>query len=649
MISIDFDKAIDVTTLNSANFYLQSGAAIIPTDNPSTNSSLYTTLSPTLSRARLAVPAPNLLTVSTTYQVVVTTGVTDLSGNTLAAGFTWSFTTTATPNPTGPPDFLPSDPLTVYPVSNTNAFVFWGTNKPTNYVLRYGRGDSTANTEQDLGNYLAFHTVPLDPLAPGKRYWIQLNAADYADIFGATGLSSSGLFQFNTTTDDTLAGFTTVAGGTGNQGTIKALSQTSAAGAFVFWTDDTAAPDMQLHGQLFDNTPVAQWVAGGIPIFAQVGTVYSFQHAADDGAGGVILLASAGTGIYAKRLNSAGAFIDWEGVTTALTPGLQITASGTNGRAVPVNAGLDRVLYVWQNGANIDAVIWDNTGTPPVVRFSSSPFVVNGQNPFLIPDGTANGILIYTNGDKIYGQKIDGNGAIVPTWNGGALVPLTSHANNEVILDVQSDNAGGAVVLYRYNGNTLFAQRVNGTGLVQWGVDGRDLGVPAVSSQEVMACFGTPVTEVIAVANIGDDIWAARVGAAPIWAGYISNQANGGIQQNPKIFPNGVDTIITWEDDRFQISSVSVGYSHNTGWGIFGMKIDAATGVKDILWTANATGIGTDDYNGVAVMLNNAQSSNPKFRVAPYSGGGEALLIWEDLRYGQGTDVDFINLNLFSP
>ena len=75
----------------------------------------------------------------------------------------------------------------------------------------------------------------------------------------------------------------------------------------------------------------------------------------------------------------------------------------------------------------------------------------------------------------------------------------------------------------------------------------------------------------------------------------------------------------------------------------------AAPFTRNANWTANSSGIGTNDFNGVAVMLNNTQFSSPKLRIAPYSGGGQAILIWEDRRAFAGSDLLFINLNAFSP
>ncbi len=911
-ISIDFTESdqLDPSSLNEANFFLSTGGVLFPTGNPSTNPLLLTLIAPSRWRASLTV-APNNLAPNTLYRIDVIggpNGVKDLSGNFLAGNLNWSFTTTVTPS--DPFGGVPSitDPLAVNSVDNTNAYATWATSKPTIYTLRYGRGDTTPLSVSDLVNYETFRSVTL-PLASGKRYWIRLNGlatppADYFDIVGNSGTNSTGPFQFNTTTNDALVPLilTTVAGGAGNQSTVNTVSQTAAPnGVFVLWTDDSSG--LHLSAQRYDSGPAAQWV-GGRQIFWQAATNYTYLHGVDDGAQGIIILAATGGGIFAKRLNSAGAFDNWEGPTNATSAGLTIAVAGTNGKAVPVNAGLNRVLYAWNGATTIEAMIRDITGTPPTVRVSQFTLDDSTSPPLVIPDGSNNAIVIYNNGGKIYGHKIDGSGVI--TWgtradtgagtavltngagwpaftvgttrpganpvpppndfgdlsagmdwasqvaghasffigategtavlvdliantlsmaaavthintriaaaglagftaydadgthigfrsnatgplatlnlheiggtttnpsvlstvgigvigtedhldytgtgwattsdtftinvnstgvktvtlntdcttqaqvitainnafttaapsavtgvqaydagggrigirslstgakqtftlaNGGGTAlsplglspgtytgtanPLTAHLSNETIIDVQSDNSGGAVILYKFNGNSLFVQRVDSTGTIQFGASGyNDAAAPSNTSNEVMACFNTPVDGVIVVAqdNTGNDIWAERFGSSA-WAGaYISNAANGGNQIFPRIFPNGANTIITWEDDRFLVGSASVGYSHNTGWGVFGMKINAATGVKDPAWRANTGGVGADEYNGVAVILNNSNVQfspiGTKARVAPYSGGAQAILLWEDNRAFQGSDVLFIDLNGFTP
>jgi WD40 repeat protein len=86
-VSATFSKAVDPSTINTSSFVLRDAAnTLVPATvsyGPATQTA---TLTPTTA-----------LAASTTYTATLTTGVADLSGNALAANYTWSFTTAAAP------------------------------------------------------------------------------------------------------------------------------------------------------------------------------------------------------------------------------------------------------------------------------------------------------------------------------------------------------------------------------------------------------------------------------------------------------------------------------------------------------------------------------------------------------------------------
>jgi hypothetical protein len=243
-----------------------------------------------------------------------------------------------------------------------------------------------------------------------------------------------------------------------------------------------------------------------------------------------------------------------------------------------------------------------------------------------------NAIVVYNNTaapSQVVVRKLNGAGNLV--W--GPVDVDTQGAVAETIWKVIPDNAGGVIVLYEVSG-VLRVQRIDSSGARQWGANGQAFGNPAAASQVDMAYVGG--NDVILVANIGGNIWAARVGTIN-WAGYyISNPA--GTQQNPKIFLNGADTIVTWEDDRFQSFS---------GRGIFGIKINASTGIRDAGWYADTT---STDLNGVAFVLNDYNEYWSKILLVPYNNGSGALLFWEDYRTaGEGINLLYDDITTFGP
>jgi len=291
------------------------------------------------------------------------------------------------------------------------------------------------------------------------------------------------------------------------------------------------------------------------------------------------------------------------------------------------------VLYVWQSAGPLvrGRIMNIESGAAPV-NLRAPWTIANGSNPTAISDGMGNAIVVYNNTaapSQVVVRKLNGAGNLV--W--GPVDVDTQGFVAETIWKVMSDNAGGVIVLYEVSSG-LRAQRIDSSGARQWGANGQAFGNPAAASQVDMAYVGG--NDVILVANIGGNIWARRVGTTN-WAGYyISNPA--GTQQNPKIFLNGADTIVVWEDDRFLSFA---------GRGIFGIKINASNGLRDADWYADTT---NTDLNGVAFVLNDYNEYWGNILLVPYNNGYNAHLIWEDYRTPfEGINLFYKNITAFGP
>ncbi|HZS70386.1 MAG TPA: DUF4082 domain-containing protein, partial [Candidatus Acidoferrum sp.] len=87
-VAATFSEAMDPATINTSTIVLRDPSnATVPATVSYTAASHTATLTPN-----------SPLAASTTYTATITTGVKDLSGNTLAANYTWSFTTAAPPS-----------------------------------------------------------------------------------------------------------------------------------------------------------------------------------------------------------------------------------------------------------------------------------------------------------------------------------------------------------------------------------------------------------------------------------------------------------------------------------------------------------------------------------------------------------------------
>src|SRR5207244_3806994 len=88
-IAVAFSEAMDPLTITTGTFTLKQGTTAV------TGTVSYAGVTATFT------PAGNLAPL-TVYTATVTTGARDLAGNALAADFSWSFTTGATPDTTPP-------------------------------------------------------------------------------------------------------------------------------------------------------------------------------------------------------------------------------------------------------------------------------------------------------------------------------------------------------------------------------------------------------------------------------------------------------------------------------------------------------------------------------------------------------------------
>jgi hypothetical protein len=106
-LTVTFSEAMDPATITATTFTLQQGATVVP------GTVAYTGVT------AVFTPTGNLA-ASTVYTATITTGAKDLSGNVLAANYTWSFTTGTAVDTTAPTVTLtaPANAATGVPVGN---------------------------------------------------------------------------------------------------------------------------------------------------------------------------------------------------------------------------------------------------------------------------------------------------------------------------------------------------------------------------------------------------------------------------------------------------------------------------------------------------------------------------------------------------
>jgi hypothetical protein len=220
----------------------------------------------------------------------------------------------------------------------------------------------------------------------------------------------------------------------------------------------------------------------------------------------------------------------------------------------------------------------------------------------------------------LFAQRVNGSGVVQWTTDGIAVI---NASNNQFSPQVIADGSGGAIVAWEdFRGGShydLYAQRMNDAGTTQWPASGvvvTDAANNQLSPKLAPDGAGGAVIVWQDYLNGSDfDIFAQRLdtnGATQWLANGVVLISAADNQVSPSIVPSGQDSfIVVWEDYR------------NGNADVYGQSINGAGAVR---WNAS----------GVIVSTAVAGQVSPQV-VADDAGG--AIIVWEDRRGGTTSDV----------
>ena len=364
-----------------------------------------------------------------------------------------------------------------------------------------------------------------------------------------------------------------------------------------------------------------------VPLCTAPGNQYT-PTSVTDGAGGAIVAwtDSSGTSydIYAQRISADGT-PQWAANGVALC-----TAAGEQYAVAIVADGAGGAVVTWydnRSGSNYD-IYAQRISSAGAVQWAANGValctVTDAQwYPASTSDGTGGAIVTWQDGrsgtnDDIYAQRISGTGTVQWAANGVALCTATGDQWSPTIT---SDGAGGAIVTWydwRSDYGDIYAQRISAAGAVQWTANGVAL-CTATNAQWYPTLVADGASGAIVVwsdsrndTGSGNwDLYVQRVSAA----GAVQWTANGvalctatGEQWGPNITSDGAG------------GAIVVWYDQRSGsnYDVYVRKISAAGAVQ---WTAN----------GVALCTAAGDQYNP---VITSDGAGGAIVAWMDERSG---------------
>lgn len=418
---------------------------------------------------------------------------------------------------------------------------------------------------------------------------------------------------------------TAISTGTGNQFSAVSVSD-GAGGAIIAWADNRNG-NYDIFAQRVNAWGQVQWTGNGVPVRVALNNQTNPAIVSDGAQGAVIFwehLANNGsTDIQAQRLNAAGAQM-WLNPTTIC--GAQHDQSSP--RAVAATGG---TIVVWQDnrqGSTMQADVYaQRVDMSGVNQWTSDGVAIctatqKQTNARIVGDGIGSGGAIIAWTDfrdsstySVYARRIDNTGLVQWTADGVLLGPDTG---TEVVPAIASDGANGAIVTWHSDtdgDNDIYAQRINSSGAVQWTPGG--VGVCTAIESQIQpqiapdASGGAIVTWQDlrnTVTFFDEDVYAQRInasGAAQWTADGVALCTEDGASTQPQIIPDGAGGAVVVWPDTRLL-----------GYDLYAQRVNAA---GTVLWTTN----------GAEVILANAAQTGP----APVPDGfGGMIVAWNDNR-----------------
>jgi len=307
------------------------------------------------------------------------------------------------------------------------------------------------------------------------------------------------------------------------------------------------------------------------------------------------------------------------------------------------------------------------------------------ESPVLCSNGSGGIIVAWqdrrasTNYD-IYAQALNGNGTLL--WAPSTGVPVCTATNNQILEVIATDAVGGAIIGWRDGRNgtlnsDVYAQRVNGSGVVQWAADGIPI-CTATMTQTDVRILPDGVGGAFLVwrdqrsGPFTDDIYAQSVDATGTtrWtANGVAVAAVAQSQVEPSISTDGkFGLLVAWQDTRNGTDSdiyvQRIKPDGTARWAANGIQVcdqdstqlhplvatdglagaivawnDQRTGSKNAdiyAQRVDSTGVVAWAANGIAVC--SADSTQSLSTIVPDKSGG-VILGWDDGR-AAGTNFD---------
>ena len=411
-------------------------------------------------------------------------------------------------------------------------------------------------------------------------------------------------------------------------------------GAIMVWRDyryNSGIFEGDIYAQKINVLGETVWSSNGVIVNNALYGQFRPKIISDGEGGAIILWAKSsgfyGTDLYVQRIDADGNLL-WNpnGVAIAVS-----SATDTFHEIIPDGNG--GIIVTWMRlptvpgktdiyAQKLDAdgnALWTTNGVSVCLAVESQSW------PKLISDSNGGAIIVWEDGrngtgtSDIYAQRINENGIVQWAADG---IPICAEQSIQTMSAICSDGQGGAFIAwedYRTGGSTIYGQRINSAGQVQWVTDGKYLSPPST----------TCTTPILNFDNLGSAyiVWETDV---PVMETNIGSQKidldgnllwgtsgvdiclASGYQQELSVMNNlAGGIIISWQDQRDGTENVYAQWVNSDG---------------TIKWTADGVAIST-------------ATDGQHYPVLTNDGLGGAIIAFEDERNSTDFDVYVQNID----
>lgn len=267
---------------------------------------------------------------------------------------------------------------------------------------------------------------------------------------------------------------------------IRALLPAPSGGSIVVWREDFSPP--VLRAQRLDGSGDPLWPVGGIALSGLGGAGLVTPALIADGAGGFFAAWSQQVGIdpgvLVQRFDSSGNALWGSGGVTV------VNVNGAQVRPLLALDGAGGIIVAWLDNRTSEQILYaqrvNSAGTPlwPVngSKISNRAGDVIDHRIVALPGGESIMVWSHDNdgaslADDIYAQRVNGSG--LNQWGASGVV-VCNAAGRQDLPQIRANSDGGATITWeddRSGQRALFAQRLTNTGAIAGGWPGNGVAL----------------------------------------------------------------------------------------------------------------------------------------------------------------------------